>query len=61
MSAGGDTTRVRTGTSRILGTLAARAAYFHNGAAATLDEVVDFSGTRLNVGLAAREKRERSE
>jgi cytochrome c peroxidase len=29
---------------------------FHNGAAATLEEAVDFYDTRFNIGLTAREK-----
>jgi cytochrome c peroxidase len=40
----------------ILRALAARAPYFHNGSAATLDEVVDFYETRFEIGLTAREK-----
>jgi len=40
----------------ILRALAARAPYFHNGSAATLDEVVDFYDTRFGVGLTASEK-----
>ncbi len=40
----------------ILRALAARAPYFHNGAAATLEEAVDFYDTRFNIGLTAREK-----
>lgn len=40
----------------ILRALAARAPYFHNGSARTLDEVVDFYDTRFNIGLTAREK-----
>jgi cytochrome c peroxidase len=35
---------------------AARAPYFHNGSAATLDAVVDFYDTRFGIGLTAREK-----
>jgi cytochrome c peroxidase len=30
---------------------AARTVYFHNGAAATLDDAVDFYDTRFNIGL----------
>ena len=30
--------------------------YFHNGAAATLEEAVDFYNTRFAIGLTAREK-----
>jgi cytochrome c peroxidase len=40
----------------ILRALAARAPYFHNGSAATLEEVLDFYETRFNLGLTAREK-----
>jgi cytochrome c peroxidase len=40
----------------ILRALAARAPYFHNGSAATLDEVVDFYDTRFAIGLTRREK-----
>ena len=40
----------------VLRGLAARAPYFHNGFAATLDDVVDFYETRFNIGLTAREK-----
>ena len=40
----------------VLRGLAARAPYFHNGAAATLEEAVDFYNTRFAIGLTAREK-----
>lgn len=40
----------------ILRGLAARAPYFHNGFAATLDEVVDFYEDRFNLGLTPRER-----
>ena len=40
----------------ILRGLAARAPYFHNGAAATLDEVVEFYERRFNIGLTRRER-----
>ena len=40
----------------ILRGLAARAPYFHNGSAATLEEVVEFYDTRFNIGLTAQEK-----
>jgi cytochrome c peroxidase len=40
----------------ILRTLAARAPYFHNGSAATLDEAVDFYNTRFQIGLTRGEK-----
>jgi hypothetical protein len=39
----------------ILRGLAGRAPYFHNGSAATLDEVVDFYNGRFNIGLSAQE------
>jgi cytochrome c peroxidase len=40
----------------ILRGLAARAPYFHNGAAASLTEVVDFYNQRFQMGLTAQEK-----
>jgi cytochrome c peroxidase len=40
----------------ILRGLASRAPYFHNGAAATLEEVVEFYDTRFNIGLTLHEK-----
>jgi hypothetical protein len=40
----------------ILRALAARAPYFHNGSAATLDDVIDFYNTRFNIGLSRQEK-----
>jgi hypothetical protein len=40
----------------ILRGLAMRAPYFHNGFAASLDEVVDFYNTRFNLQLSAQEK-----
>lgn len=40
----------------ILRALAARAPYFHNGSAATLEAVVDFYDTRFNMQLSAQEK-----
>jgi hypothetical protein len=40
----------------ILRGLASRAPYFHNGAAATLEDVVEFYDTRFNIGLAVHEK-----
>ncbi len=40
----------------ILRALAARPPYFHNGSAATLEDVVDFYDTRFHIGLTAREK-----
>jgi len=40
----------------VLRAVAARAPYFHNGSAATLEEVVDFYDTRFNMNLTAQEK-----
>jgi hypothetical protein len=40
----------------ILRALAARAPYFHNGSAETLEDVVDFYDRRFTIGLTAREK-----
>jgi hypothetical protein len=40
----------------ILRALASRRPYFHNGSAATLEEVVEFYNTRFNIGFSAREK-----
>ena len=42
----------------ILRGLAARAPYFHNGAAATLDQVVDFYNQRFQMNLSDTQKRE---
>ena len=40
----------------VLRALAARAPYFHNGSAATLEEAVDFYNRRFNLQLSNREK-----
>jgi len=40
----------------VLRGLAARAPYFHNGAAATLDDVVNFYDQRFNLNLSERQK-----
>jgi hypothetical protein len=40
----------------ILRSLAARAPYFHNGSAATLDDAVDFYDTRFHIGLSKQER-----
>jgi hypothetical protein len=40
----------------ILRGLAARAPYFHNGAAATLEDAIQFYEDRFNIGLTRREK-----
>jgi cytochrome c peroxidase len=42
----------------ILRGLAARAPYFHNGSAATLEQAVDFYNTRFNIDLSNAEKRD---
>lgn len=42
----------------ILRGLAARAPYFHNGAAANLRELVNFHNLRFNMGLSEKQKRE---
>jgi cytochrome c peroxidase len=40
----------------VLRGLAARAPYFHNGAAATLDDAVDFYDQRFNLNLTQQQK-----
>jgi len=40
----------------VLRGLAARAPYFHNGAARTLDDVVNFYDQRFNLNLSAQQK-----
>jgi cytochrome c peroxidase len=40
----------------ILRALAARAPYFHNGSAQTLEGVIEFYDTRFNIGLTAQEQ-----
>jgi cytochrome c peroxidase len=40
----------------ILRALSARAPYFHNGSAATLEEAVDFYDVRFTIGLTAQDK-----
>jgi cytochrome c peroxidase len=40
----------------ILRALAARAPYFHNGSASTLDAVLDFYETRFGIGLTTQER-----
>jgi cytochrome c peroxidase len=40
----------------VLRNLAARPPYFHNGSAATLEDVVDFYDTRFSIGFTAQEK-----
>jgi len=40
----------------ILRGLAARAPYFHNGSAATLEDAIEFYDTRFGIGFTAQEK-----
>jgi len=40
----------------VLRVLAARAPYFHNGSAATLEKAIEFYDTRFRIGLTATEK-----
>ena len=40
----------------ILRALAARAPYFHNGSAMTLEEVIDFYDVRFNIGVTNEER-----
>jgi cytochrome c peroxidase len=42
----------------VMRALAARAPYFHNGSAATLEDVIQFYETRFNLGLSEREKKD---
>jgi cytochrome c peroxidase len=42
----------------VLRGLAARAPYFHNGSAKTLDDVLNFYDKRFNIGFTAAEKRD---
>lgn len=49
---------VGRGKGPILRGLAARAPYFHNGAAATLDQVVEFYNLRFQMNLTDEEKRD---
>jgi len=42
----------------VLRGLAARAPYFHNGMAASLDAAIDFYDTRFDIGFTAQEKRD---
>jgi cytochrome c peroxidase len=51
-------TDVGRGKGPILRGLAARAPYFHNGAAATLDQVVEFYNERFQMNLSEQEKRD---
>jgi cytochrome c peroxidase len=49
---------VNRGKGPILRGLASRAPYFHNGAAANLDELVNFYNERFQMNLTSREKRQ---
>lgn len=51
-------TDVGRGKGLILRGLAARAPYFHNGAAATLDEVVDFYNIRFQMNLTRQQEQD---
>jgi cytochrome c peroxidase len=42
----------------VLRNLAARAPFFHNGAAETLDDLVDFYNQNFSIGLTHREHRD---
>jgi cytochrome c peroxidase len=42
----------------VLRGLAGRAPYFHNGAAATLDDVVSFYDQRFGIGFTAQETKD---
>ncbi len=49
---------MRYSQSRRLSDLAARAPYFHNGAAANLHELVNFYNQRFNMSLSEQQKNE---
>lgn len=49
---------INRGKGPVLRGLAARAPYFHNGAAADLDELVNFYNQRFQMNLSRREKRQ---
>ncbi len=51
-------TDVGRGKGLILRSLAARAPYFHNGAAATLDQVVDFYNARFQMNLTPQQEQD---
>jgi len=54
----GNCVDIGRGKGPILRGLAARAPYFHNGAAATLEEVVEFYNIRFQMNLTEQEKRD---
>lgn len=49
-------TDIGRGKGMLLRALAARAPYFHNGSAATLEEVVEFYNTRFQMNLSEQDK-----
>jgi len=49
---------VNRGKGPILRGIAARAPYFHNGAAANLDELVSFYNNRFSMGLTDEQKQQ---
>jgi cytochrome c peroxidase len=49
---------VNRGKGPILRGLAARAPYFHNGAAANLEELVDFYNERFQMNFTEKQKKE---
>ncbi len=49
---------VNRGKGPILRGLAARAPYFHNGAAANLDELVNFYNQRFQMNLTDKQKKQ---
>ena len=51
-------TDIGRGKGPVLRGLAARAPYFHNGSAATLEEVVEFYNIRFQMNLSEQEKRD---
>ncbi|HEU5410397.1 MAG TPA: hypothetical protein VFU57_05200 [Candidatus Acidoferrales bacterium] len=54
----GNCVDIGRGKGLVLRGLAARAPYFHNGSAATLEEVVEFYNTRFQMNLTEQEKRD---
>ena len=54
----GDCVDIGRGKGLVLRGLAARAPYFHNGSAATLEEVVEFYNTRFQMNLTEQDKRD---
>lgn len=54
----GNCSDIGRGKGLVLRGLASRGPYFHNGSAATLEEVVEFYNTRFQMNLTAQEKRD---